>query len=258
MRARRSLLALAALLIPSLLSAQKPPTVLVFGTAANGATGASGEAAQYRVTAMGAGVLTVVVFGESDLTLAVKDEDGQTLRDGTADRDFRGQVGAEYLAVPIPAAGTYGIEVRVNGGNAVAFRVIATFAAMSAFEMAPDPDGRPRNARSISAGAAREDQLHPDDGDLADWYVVTATQAMTLVVTTRVEEGTSGDFVLEAFLGEDLNDSVARSDQDLRGSGANESLTVDLKAGETVRIKVGSLSDSGGATPYRISVGSMP
>lgn len=261
MRVRRTVLALVAIFVPTLLAAQKPtgsPTNLALGTAVSGSTHSSNGAAIYRVTTTGAGIITVAAFGEGDLTLAVTDEDGQQLRDGTADTDYRGKMGAEYLAVPVPGAGTYGVEVRANGGGAIPFRVIATFAAMSGFEMPADTDGRPRNARAIAVGAAMEDQLNPDEGDLADWYLVTASEAMTIIFGTRVDEGSEGDLMLDAYIGEDLNNSVAHSDQDLRGNSGNESLTVDLKPGESVRIKVASLSDTGSRVAYRVSVGRMP
>ncbi len=252
---------LALLLVPSLAAAQKAgggPAALTLGTATDGTTSGSAPA-KFRVTISGAGVLTVAANGEGDLTLAVTDEDGQALRDGTADTDHRGQLGLEYLATPIPRAGTYVVEVRVNGsGNGVPFRVVANFVAMTGFEVAADPDGSPRTARALAVGSAQEESLNPDAGDLVDWYVVTATEAMTLILVTRVEDDTQGDIVLEAFLGDDLSESVARSDQDLRGNAGNESLTVDVKAGETVRFKVASLGDSGGALPYRVSLGKMP
>jgi hypothetical protein len=73
-----------------------------------------------------------------------------------------------------------------------------------------------------------------------------------------VEDGTRGDLILEAYLGDNMSESVARSDQDLREHAGNESLTVEVRAGERVRFKVASLGDSGGAIAYRLSLGKMP
>ncbi|MEX2181735.1 MAG: hypothetical protein WD771_06810 [Gemmatimonadaceae bacterium] len=248
---------LAALVLPGLLGAQAP--TLAFNAPTSGVTGPRGQAVKYRVSTDAAGVLTVAASGGADLTLAVTDEDGQELRDGTADRDLRGEVGSEYLAVVVPRAGRYGVEVRTNGqSGGVAFRVVATFAPMPEFAVAADPDGRPGTARAIAVGAAQDDQLDPDAGDLADWYAITATEAMTLIVITRVEDETEGDIVLEAFVNDALDEPAARSDQDLRGNAGNESLTVDVKAGERVLIKVGSLNDSGERFAYRVSLGRMP
>jgi hypothetical protein len=165
----------------------------------------------------------------------------------------------EYLAVVLPRGGRYVVEVKTNGDAAgISFRVVATFAPMPAFELPADPDGSPSMARAVAVGNANQDQLHPDAGDAADWYTLTATEAMTLVIVTRVDDGAEGDLLLEAFVGDELGEAAARSDQDLRGNSGNESLTLDVKAGERVRIRVGSVNDSGGVVAYRVSVGKMP
>ena len=104
------------------------------------------------------------------------DEDGQTLTDGTADRDLNGQVGAEMLAVVIGEAGTYRVEVRSYGDEAGSFTVGASFVAMPGLARAPDPDGRPSRARTLGIGTAHTDEVHPDEGDQWDWYTVTVTE----------------------------------------------------------------------------------
>ena len=221
-------LAAVAFALPNTLSAQAAPT-LALGTATSGTTTSTGRPAKYRVSTDAAGVLSVAVSGTADFVIAVTDVDGQQLRDGTADRDMNGQVGLEYLAVVLPRPGQYGVEIRTNGEDeSAAFRIVTAFAPMAAFEVPEDTDGRPGNARVVEVGAVIEDQINADGGDRADWYTVTSKEAMTLIVVTRVEDGTNGDLILEAFVGDDLEDSAARSDQDLRGHAGNESLTVEV------------------------------
>lgn len=252
---RQSLTLMALLALAPTLAAQAP---LPVGSTTLGRFGASGEAARYTFTASAPGVLTVVVHGEEDLTLAVMDEDGQILTDGTADRDLGGQVGAEVLAVVLGEPGNYRVEVRSYSDKAGSFRIGATFVTMPGFARSPDPDGRPSLARPLAIGAAHTDQVHPDEGDQWDWYTVTVTEASTLVLLTRVEEGIDGDLALEVYLDRDFETPAAQSDQDLQGNLGNESVTVDVRAGQAVHVKVRSYSTSGDAVPYRVSVTRVP
>jgi hypothetical protein len=73
-----------------------------------------------------------------------------------------------------------------------------------------------------------------------------------------MEEGTEGDLIVEAYLGGEFSEPTTQSDQDLQGHTGNESVTIDVKAGETVHIKVKSLGTSGDAAPYRLSIGRVP
>ena len=257
------LLGAAVPLSPTALDAQAPavlaPVALPTGAVANGALGMRGEAAKYRYAAAGPGVLTVAVNGVADLILTVTDEDGQVLPDGRADRDLRGVVGAEMLAVVLPRRGAYLVEISANSaGGAVPFALSAAFALMPAFERAEDPDGRPGNARTLEAGTGHDDALNLDDGDPADWFTLRASAAMTLFVMTRVPEGASGDLILEAFIGGSFTEPTVRSDQDLQGNTGNETVSVDLKAGDVLHLRVSALGERGSAVPYRISVTRAP
>jgi hypothetical protein len=243
---------------PPAAPAQSGAPALPMNTTVSGTLGNGGEAAKYSFTATSAGLLTVAANAPSDITLAVMDEDGQMLREGAIDRDHAGNVGREYGTVVIPRAGKYAIEVRgLDASGAVSFTVGGSFLAMAALEMPEDPDGRPANAKAIQPGAVIEDAVHPDEGDAADWYSVTAETAMTLVIVTRVEEE-GGDLVLEAFSANNMAESIGRSDQDLRGNAGNESMTLEMRAGETVKFKVFALNERGGAISYRLSVGMVP
>jgi hypothetical protein len=234
------------------------PPALPMNTTASGALGANGEAAKYSVTLTGAGLLTSAANAPSDITLAVIDEDGQVVREGAIDRDHGGNVGSEFGTVVIPRAGKYTVEVRgLSASGPIAFTVGGAFMPMASFESPEDSDGRPASARVVQPGSATEDSVNPDAGDVADWYSVTAETAMTLVIVTRVE-GEGGDLVLEAYSASNMAETVARSDQDLRGNAGNESVTIEMRAGETVKFKVSALNERGGAIAYRVSLGMVP
>lgn len=257
-------LILAALvaLAPTVVVAQTPaPTLppLATSSVSSGALGMRGEATKYRYAASGPGVLTVAVHGVADLILSVMDEDGQLLPDGRADRDMRGEMGAEMVAVVLPRRGNYVVEVGANGGaGAIPFSISASFAAMPAYERPEDPDGRPGNAKTLAAGAGHEDQLHLDEGDGSDWFTLRATEVMTLFIMTRVPEGSDYDLVLEAYIGGVFGEPAVRSDQDLQGVMGNETVSVDLKAGDVLHLKVAAHGERGPAMPYRISVTRAP
>jgi hypothetical protein len=52
--------------------------------------------------------------------------------------------------------------------------------------------------------------------------------------------------VLEAFTGNRYSQADDRSDQDMQGSSAQESLSINVKAGATVHIKVSTISSQSG------------
>lgn len=258
----RPLSTLAALVLAALLplaAAAQAPVALPTGALANGTLGVRGEAVKYRYAAAGAGVLTVAINGVADLLISVMDEDGQLLPDGRADRDLRGVMGAELISVVVPRKGTYLVEVSANSADgAVPFTLSASFVSMPAFERAEDPDGRPGNAKVLEAGTGLEDALHLDDGDTSDWYTLRAGEAMTLFVMTRAPSEGGGDLILEAFVGGSFAEATVRSDQDLQGNVGNETVSVDLKAGEVLHVRVSAHGDRGERMAYRISVTRAP
>jgi hypothetical protein len=213
---------------------------------------------EYAFQAASAGVLVVAVQGEGDLVIEVLDADGQHVPDGTADRDLNGDTGRELLAVVLSAEGEYRVRIRAQGGAATrAYEMTASWLAFPAFARPEDPDGRASQARAIDVGESVSDTLDAAAGDSLDWYVITAGQSGTLVVVTRPEDGGEPDLVLEAFLDGDFSRPAAHSDQDLQGNSANESVSVSVKAGQTVHIKVsGAFSSVRGA--YRLSSTLMP
>lgn len=232
---------------------------LPIGASASGTT-SSDAAAVFRYTPPGAGVLTIVVRGNDDLTIRVSDVDGQPLPEGSADTDHNGNTGLEFLALPVGNTDPLQIEVALlsDDGGSGAFTISASFLREDGFARASDPDRRPSLAKVLTVGNASDETLNPDEGDYWDWFSVTAREAMTIAVVTRMTTGTEGDLVVEAFADGNYAESVARSDQDLQGHTGNESVSFDLKAGQTVHIKVAALFESGGNTPYRISVGRVP
>lgn len=247
-----------ALLLLAIAAPLVAQSALPIGSTATGALGANGEAARYRFQASGPGVLTVVAHGSEDLTLAVMDEDGQPVADGTADRDLNGNVGSEMLSVVLTEGGTYRVEVRSHGSESGSFTVGGAWVPMSAFARPSDPDGRPSRAGRLAVGASHDDQLHPDEGDQWDWFTINVTERSTLVVVTRIDEGADGDLALEVYLDNDYSTPAVQSDQDLQGNLGNESVTVDVRAGQPMHIKVRSFSSSGGSVPYRVSVTRVP
>lgn len=253
---RHTLRVASFLLLPLPLVAQ---AALPIGSKGSG-TATSEAPVTFRYTPPGPGVLTIVVNGGDDLTITVLDADGQQLPDGSADTDANGKTGLEFLALPVGYAEPLQVVVSLlseeSGGGK--FSISAAFLADEAFARAPDPDRRPSTAKSLTVGAASEETLNADEGDGWDWFKITATESMTLVIVTRMAEGTEGDLTLEAYTDGTFDTPAANSDQDLQGHTGNESVTVDVKAGQTVHVKVASLFGSGGASPYRISVGKVP
>ncbi len=227
-------------------------TPLPMGNPATGKAG-SDKPAVYQLAAKTAGVLTVAVQGSGDLVLVVADEDGQPVQDGTSDRDLNGSSGTEQLAVTITEPGTYQVIVRLQGGGSEStFQIAGAWLPFPTFARASsDADRRPGQARALKIGQAHEDGLDRNGGDAWDWYVFKVAQAGTLVVVTRPLGSETPDIVLEAFTGGTFSQADERSDQDMQGSSAQESVSVNVNAGQTVHIKVATLSSQIGK--YRIS-----
>jgi hypothetical protein len=227
------------------------------GTVAQGKAGA-GAPAEYTLVAKTAGVLVAAVRGDGDLTLQVTDEDGQTLPDGSSDRDLNGSQGMEMISMVIPEPGTYRVRVRIQGGSTAAFEINGAWMAFPPFAASsPDPDRRPSAARTAKVGAALEDTLNTEAGDHWDWFVFKPAQAGTLAVVTRRVDTSDSDLVLEVYLDGKFAEAAGRSDQDLQGNSANESVTVNVNAGQTVHVKVaGAFSRAN--IKYRLSSNLIP
>lgn len=215
--------------------------------------------AEYVLKAATAGVLTVAVLGDGDLVIEVFGADGEPVPDGMSDRDINGDTGRELLAVTLTAPGDYRVRVRVQFGEETStFQMAASWLPFPPFAAPEDADGQPSLARAITVGESISASLDSAAGDPLDWYVIKAGQSGTLVVVTRPEEGGGEpDLVLEAFLDEEFGSATARSDQDLQGSGTSESVSVNVRAGQIVHVKVsGAFSSATGA--YRLSSSLMP
>ena len=231
---------------------------LTIGSTQKGVAG-SDQPAIYRFDAAGPGLLTVATrgTGSADLVLLVADEDGQSLPDGVSDRDLGGSGSAEQVAVALPARGAYTIRVESRGSGDGAFTIGASWVQFAEMAAAPDPDGRPGGAKTLVVGKAVDDSLNAAGGDMRDWFVVTASSAGTLVIVTRGVGSGEGDLVLEAFTGGDYGRPAGQSDQDLQNDRKNESVTLPVKAGDKLYVRV-SIRSSQGAVPYRISAGLVP
>lgn len=213
--------------------------------------------AEYTLAAKTAGVLTVAIHGEGDLAFTVTDADGQTLPEANIDRDMHGNAGLEMASVLIPEPGTYPVRVRLQGGASSSFQISSAWLSFPALARATsDPDSKPSGARRLEVSKPHGDSLDAEAGDLWDWFSWQAPEAGTLVIVTR-GSGESADLVLEAFLDGKFSESVERSDQDLQGDSANESVTVSVTAGQTVHVKVSSAFGRQSAK-YRISSSLIP
>lgn len=240
--------ALVALMAPVAAQAQ---SALPLGTATEGRL--SGDAPiDYRLTVPGAGVLTIVVDGSGDLVLQLMDADGQPLSDGRADSDLDGVSGRELLSVRVTEGGSYRLHVSDFEGSGSSFRIGTAFLAFPAFAKAADPDGRPSGAKALTIGQPMEDALDPAAGDSRDWFMFTAEKDGTLALATRaVGENEGLDLVLEAFLDGEFLEPAQRSDLDQQEDMTNEGLTLVVRAGQKVHVRVTAQSGSGGR--YRLS-----
>lgn len=245
---------LAAIVIAPPAFAQTP---LPMGDMATGRL-VGDEAAEYTVEVGEPGFLTVVVRGDGDedLRFLVTDDEYQVLPDGSVDLDVGGDRGAEQFVVALPWPGVYRVLVESYGSGGASFHIGGTFLSAETAAAAPDPDRKPSGALELAPGGDHEDALDPAGGDLFDWYRVTAAEAGSLTVLTRAD---SGDLRLDLFLDGDFRESIDFSDQDQGGVLGNESLTVDVVAGQTVYVRV-TYSGVGMAeyAAYRIAAGFIP
>jgi hypothetical protein len=212
--------------------------------------------ADYTFTARSAGVLSAAVQGSGDLVLQLLDEDGQTFPDGTADRDLNDKPGTELLSVTIGEPGTYRVRVRVQSGNSSDFQIAGAFLPFPPFARPSDPDRRPGQARMLQPGKPHEDTLDPANGDGWDWFAFKVAESGSLVVLTRPLDGTDADLVLEVFTDGEFSRAVDRSDQDLQGNASNESVTINVTAGQVVHVKVSN--GFSGVSKYRLSSSFIP
>ncbi len=228
---------------------------LTLGSVTSAMTGGNDSPAVFAFNAQTAGVLTVVVRGQgdADLVLDVTDSLGQLLPEGNSDQDLNGDSGAEQVAVTIPMAGDYKVEVGAWGAGGP-FEIAAGWISYPGLAREPDPDGLPTDATELVPGTPIDDQIDPPSGDLWDWYKITATSAVVITVLTEAPEG---DLVIELYFDGEFGDYENRSDQDLGSVTGNESMTVQAEAGQTYYFKIAPAFGSAEAIPYRIRVGTM-
>ena len=213
--------------------------------------------AEYAFAAKTAGVLTIALTGEGDLAFAVTDADGQPLPDGSIDRDMNGNPGLEMASILIPEPGSYRVRMRLQGGSSSSFEISTAWLSFPALAREnTDADSKPSGARRLEVGKPHEDALAAESGDMWDWFSLQAPDAGTLVVVTRAV-GETSDLVLEAYLDGKFGESVERSDQDLQGDSANESVTVSVTKGQMVHVKVSGAFGRPSAK-YRISSSLIP
>jgi hypothetical protein len=243
--------AVVIVLLVSSISARQAATALPIGKPEPGKAGDNAPAT-YVFKAATAGVLTVAVVGDGDVEIAISDEDGQALPNGVADDDLFGSTGTEQATVTLTEPGGYRVQVRVVDGGNSKFQIGASFISMPALARPSDPDRRPGQARALEIGKSHEDSIDTGAGDPWDWFVYTPAQAGTLAIILRPVSKESFDLTLETYTGGDFTKATASSDQDLQGHAANESISIDVTAGQKIYVKV--YAGFGSATgKYRLS-----
>lgn len=253
----RSLLSLAVAALAAAPAALGGQTPLPMGSTAPGRT-SEGGSGTYVFQAPGAGFLTVVVRSEggADVALSVTDEELQVLPGGSSDQDLGGDLGAEQILLVLPRAGRYLVTVEPLGGGEAAYQIGATFLAAAMVAAPPDPDGRPSQATSLAVGTTHEDDLAPSEGDHWDWFALRVDQDGVLTVLTRSDG--EGDLRLELFRDGDFREPASTSDQDMDGVLGNESVAVDVRAGETVYVRVRPTFEGSEPIAYRVGSGLIP
>ena len=154
--------------------------------------------------------------------------------------DLFGNAGAEHFSRALRRPGEYRVRVGSFMEELGEFSIGATWLPVVAIEVPPDPDGSPDTATMLVPGTPLEDTLDDAVGDAVDWYIVEATADIVVTVITEGED----DVFLEAYVDGDFSSYTDRSDQDLQGSGGNESVTVRLRTDEKAYFKVMPFSGS--------------
>lgn len=240
-------------------AAQQPERApLTMGTPAKGSCDQDAPA-MFQFTVPSAGMLALALLPDgtsADLVLLVCDEDGQLLNnDARADRDLKGNRGLEVVTTLLPEAGTYIAVVEYSSGEGKAtFSLSPAFAAAAALGSTnPDPDGRPSRATAVTVGKPLDDSL--GEGDTYDWFAVRADAAGTLTILTKAP---AGDLRLEAYGEGNYRKPVASSDQDLQGTQGNESLNLEVEAGQTIYVRVAVFGMGSDPVPYRLVTAMIP
>lgn len=249
------LLALAACAAALPLSRASGQTPLPMGTFSTGES-FGGEGATFRFEAVAPGFLTVVVRADGDAVLTVMDDEYQILPNGRSDQDLGGDVGAEQSVVALPEAGVYLVAVDPLGAGPLRFEIGGSFLASDLVAEPADPDAKPGGAVALDLGESRAASLDPLEGDHRDWFAIRVEEGGLLTVVTR-SEGT-GDLKLEVFRDGDFRNPAGSSDQDMDGVLGNESVSLEVGAGETVHVRVSRPFGGSGRIDYRVGSGLIP
>lgn len=110
-------------------------------------------------------------------------------------------------------------------------------------------------ATVLGLEASRQDAL---DESGQHWYVITAPEDATVTLTSRSTGENDGDLVMEAYLDEDFSEYVIRSDWDLDGDSAHETVTVGLNAGQVLHVKVAQWGFGRDQLSYQLDVTHTP
>jgi len=180
----------------------------------------------FTYQAEGPGVLTLVVRSNSDVVINVTSAAGGPVAGGRIDIDFEGNGGAEQGAVVLPTKGNYKVTVQpFDPGQGLAVYHIGAsfFGAPLLAGMAPVD---PATAPALEAGKVVDGKLPA--GRNGTLYVYKAKSNGVLTVDVQAD----CDVILTSFLG-DLQNVGTRADDDLNGDTGHESITLDVREGQT-------------------------
>jgi hypothetical protein len=156
----------------------------------------------------------------------------------------------------LPEAGVYLVAVDPLGAGPLRFEIGATFLASELVAESADPDGKPSGAVELTLGGSHANFLDPMNGDHRDWYSIQVEQDGVLTVLTRSDG--EGDLKLEVFRDGDFRNAAGYSDQDMDGVLGNESVSLDVRAGDTIHFRVSPSFGGGDRIDYRVGSGIIP
>jgi hypothetical protein len=211
--------------------------------------GASSRVA-HQVTLREPGVLTVLVDGTGDLVLRVRNAEGEVICESDSDLDER--LGREGASVRISMAGDYTVEIEEIAGEVSTFTLMASHTPFAPFHRDAPPPAPRIEAAPLAVNTTVIRTLTEAAADDAEYFVIVPERDGLLTIMTGVPSDAELDLMLEHFAGADFRSEALRSaDDDLGGVLAQEAMTIAVRAGVPVHLRVAVLDGTAGAR-YRL------